>query len=154
MGNSIIVTVFFVMSLIGTIMFAISAAFMSLKKKRAQVFMSIGLALMFVGAILSLGIRDVEASNTRSANIINSVESFINQNFDGVLPSEMWEMRRERSYQGFVPRPVYSEYRMALTGEFHREFQIWLSVNEITVNTNDITRLINNGRLDLRQFIG
>jgi len=57
----------------------------------------------------------IEASNTQTANTINVVESFINQNFDGVLPSEMWEMRRERSYQGFNPRPVYSEYRMALT---------------------------------------
>jgi len=132
-------------------MFAISAAFMSLRKMQTQVIMGIGLAFMFVGMILSLGIRDVEASNTRSTN---AVESFINQNFDGVLPSEMWEMRRERSYQGFVPRPVYSEYRMALTGEFYREFQIWLSANEITLNTNDITRLINNGRIDLRQFIG
>ena len=151
MDNSIIVTVFFVISIIGMIMFAISAAFMSLRKMQTQVIMGIGLAFMFVGMILSLGIRDVEASNTRSTN---AVESFINQNFDGVLPSEMWEMRRERSYQGFVPRPVYSEYRMALTGEFHREFQIWLSANEITLNTNDITRLINNGRIDLRQFIG
>jgi len=43
---------------------------------------------------------------------------------------------------------------MALTGEFYREFQIGLNANEITVNTNDITRVINSGRLDLRQFVG
>ena len=107
MDNSIIITIFFIMSIIGIIIFAISAVFLSLRKMRGQVFMGIGLAFMFVGTILSLGIRDIEESNTQTANIINAVESFINQNFDGVLSSEMWEMRRERSYQGFNPRPVY-----------------------------------------------
>jgi len=104
--------------------------------------------------LIVIALYHIEVSNTQTANTISTVESFINQNFDGVLPSEMWEMRRERSYQGFNPRPVYSEYRMALTAEFHREFQIWLSANEIIINTDDITRLINNRRIDLRQFIG
>jgi len=113
--------------------------------------MCFGFALTIVAMFFAVTLNSIERSETQTVIITNAVESFVNQNFDGILPSDM---RRERSYQGFVPRPVYSEYRMALTGEFHREFQIWLNANEITVNTNDITRVINSGRLDLRQFVG
>ena len=139
------------------LVFVISLSIMMLSDRKIRGIIGItcfSFALIIVSTFLIFAINSIEESNTHFANVSNAVESFINQNFDGVLPSEMWEMRRERSYQGFNPRPVYSEYQIALTGEFYRKFQIWLNADEITVNTNDITRVINSGRLDLRQFVG